>query len=122
VVRAAAPNLICSRQPPERRKTGRLAPPKPHAEDLMPISEDLLQILCCPKTKVPVQMLDAERLAKLNAAIGKGALKNQDGSVVEKPLEEGLVTEDGKTVYRIDEGIPVMLIDQGIPTSQLEGW
>jgi uncharacterized protein YbaR (Trm112 family) len=88
----------------------------------MPISEDLLQILCCPRTKVPVRMLPAEQLAKLNEAISKGALKNQDGTPVETPLQEGLVTEDGKTVYRIDDSIPVMLVDQGIPTEQLANW
>jgi uncharacterized protein YbaR (Trm112 family) len=36
--------------------------------------------------------------------------------MVDKPLEEGLITEDGATVYRIDENIPVMLIEMGIPT------
>jgi len=75
----------------------------------MPISEDLLQILCCPRTKVP----------DLNEQVAKGAVKYHDGSTVEKALDEGLVTEDGKTVYRIDDGIPVMLVDQGIPTDQL---
>jgi uncharacterized protein YbaR (Trm112 family) len=32
------------------------------------------------------------------------------------------LTEDGKTVYRIDDSIPVMLVDQGIPTEQLPNW
>jgi uncharacterized protein YbaR (Trm112 family) len=88
----------------------------------MPISEDLLQILCCPRTKVPVGMLPAEQLAKLNEAISKGGVKNYDGSPVEGPLQEGLVTEDGKTVYRIDDSIPVMLVDQGISTDQVPNW
>ncbi len=88
----------------------------------MPISEDLLQILCCPRTKVPVKMLPAGQLAKLNDAISKGAVKNYDGSAVESPLQEGLVTEDGKIVYRIDDSIPVMLVDQGISTEQLPDW
>jgi uncharacterized protein YbaR (Trm112 family) len=90
--------------------------------EAMPISEDLLQILCCPRTKVPVQMLPAEQLAKLNAAIAKGGVKNHDGSPVETALQEGLVTEDGKTVYRIDDSIPVMLVDQGIATDQVPNW
>ena len=85
----------------------------------MPISPDLLEILCCPETKVPVEMLDAERLAKLNSQIEAGAVKYVDDSKVESPLQEGLVTEDSKTVYRIDDDIPVMLVDQGIETSQL---
>jgi uncharacterized protein len=88
----------------------------------MPISEDLLQILCCPRTKVPVKMLATEQLAKLNDAISKSGVKNYDGSPVESPLQEGLVTEDGKTVYRIDDSIPVMLVDQGIPTEQVPNW
>jgi uncharacterized protein YbaR (Trm112 family) len=88
----------------------------------MPISEDLLQILCCPRTKVPVQMLPAEQLAKLNEAISKGTMKYYDGSPIENALQEGLVTEDGKTVYRIDDSIPVMLVDQGIPTEQIPNW
>jgi uncharacterized protein YbaR (Trm112 family) len=85
----------------------------------MPISEDLLQILCCPQTKVPVKMMTPDQVAKLNEQISQGTVKHVDGSKVEKPLEEGLITEDGKTVYRIDESIPVMLVDQGIPTEQL---
>ena len=81
----------------------------------MPISEDLLSILCCPRTKVPVQMLPADRLAALNGRIEQGVVTYQDGETVEKPLQEGLITEDGETIYRIDDSIPVMLVDQGIP-------
>ena len=81
----------------------------------MPISPDLLEILCCPRTKVPVQMLSAEQLAALNSRIEAGEAKYHDGSIIEKTLEEGLVTEDGETAYRIDDGIPIMLVEQGIP-------
>ena len=88
----------------------------------MPISPDLLEILCCPSTKTPVEMLAADRLELLNAAITAGGVRYADGSAVERPLEEGLVTADGLTVYRIDEDIPVMLVDQAIQTSQLPDW
>jgi len=88
----------------------------------MPISEDLLEILCCPETKVPVEMLSSDQLTKLNAAIGAGKVASVDGDTVQKPLQEGLITTDGKTVYRIDDNIPVMLVDQGIATRQLEDW
>jgi len=80
----------------------------------MPISQDLLEILCCPRTKTPVRMLSTEELGKLNERIAQGSIKHYDGSKVEKTLEEGLITEDGQVVYRIDDGIPVMLVDQGI--------
>lgn len=88
----------------------------------MPISKDLLEILCCPKTKVPVEMLDAERLAKLNRQVEAGGVKYADDSVVEKPLQEALITEDGQTIYRIDDDIPVMLVEQAVPTRQLSEW
>jgi len=88
----------------------------------MPISQDLLEILCCPKTKVPVVMLDGDRLARLNEQIAAGAVVNVGGETVAKPVQEALVTEDSRTVYRIDDGIPVMLIDEGISTDQLGNW
>ena len=85
----------------------------------MPIAQDLLDILCCPTTKVPVVMLPEDKLGILNAAIAKGEVKKADGNVVETPLKEGLITEDRKTIYRIDDDIPIMLADEAIPTEQL---
>ena len=35
------------------------------------------------------------------------------------PLREALVTRDRKTVYRIDDGIPVLLAEEGIATAQI---
>ena len=83
----------------------------------MPISEQLLEILRCPATKAPLRPLSEEEIAALNARIGGEEVTYQDGSAVDKPLEEGLITEDGATIYRIDENIPVMLIEMGIPTA-----
>lgn len=88
----------------------------------MPISEDLLEILCCPETKVPVEMLSSDQLSQLNAEIAAGKVTAVGGDKVAKPLQEGLITTDGKTIYRIDDNIPVMLVDQGIATRQLENW
>ncbi len=88
----------------------------------MPISEQLLDILCCPRTKVPVHLLDDPRLQRLNAVATAGRLRYADGSSVDRPLEEALVTADGETVYRIDASIPVMLVDRAIPTAQIPDW
>ena len=41
------------------------------------------------------------------------------GATVAAPLAEGLITSDGKVIYRIDDGIPVMLPDEAIGTTQL---
>jgi len=88
----------------------------------MPISEDLLEILCCPESKVPVEMLSSDQLNKLNAEIQAGKVEAVGGDKVTKPLQEALITTDGKTIYRIDDNIPVMLVDQGIATRQLADW
>lgn len=86
----------------------------------MPITKELLNILCCPSTKVPVMLLEEEKLQKINALILKKKLHYQNKSLVDKCLTEGLITTDGKTIYRIDQGIPIMLIEQGIPVDQME--
>ncbi len=83
----------------------------------MPINEQLLEILRCPATKAPLRPLSEDEINALNARIENEEVKYQDGNVVDKPLEEGLITEDGATIYRIDESIPVMLIEMGIPTA-----
>ena len=85
----------------------------------MPISKELLDILCCPATKVPVVMLSEDKLAKLNELIAKGEVAQADAKKVEKPMQEALITEDGKTIFRIEDEIPIMLIDEGIPTEPL---
>jgi uncharacterized protein YbaR (Trm112 family) len=35
------------------------------------------------------------------------------------PATAGLVTRDGRTIYRIEDDIPVMLADEGIATAQI---
>jgi uncharacterized protein YbaR (Trm112 family) len=85
----------------------------------VPIHEEMLKILCCPVTKVPVKMLAEDKLKKLNDLIEEHKIKNAEGKQVERTLEEALITEDGKTIYRVDEGIPVMLDYEGIPGDQL---
>jgi len=79
----------------------------------------LLDILCCPVSKVPVRPLSRAELDALNAAIGQGQVQNVAGTVVQAPLSEGLVTTDRKVIYRVDDGIPVMLPEEGIGTVQL---
>lgn len=88
----------------------------------MSIDRKLLEILVCPITKVSVQVLGKRKLAALNREIAKGDVRHLDGEVVETALDEALVTIDGRTVYRVDDGIPVMLEDLAIPTEQLADW
>ncbi len=86
----------------------------------MPIKKELLEILCCPVTKEPVEILAEDKTALVNKAIEAGIVKHVDGSVVEQPLTDAVITTDRNTIYRIDDGIPVMLTDMGISTDQIE--
>ena len=88
----------------------------------MALDKRLLDILCCPATKQPVAMMSAAQLAALNRGIEQRAVRSADGATLEQAVTAALLTRDGRTVYRIDDGIPVMLVDQGVPTQQIEGF
>jgi len=78
----------------------------------------LLDLLVCPATRQPLAMLDARGLEALNRQIATGGLQRADGSAQAEPLRAALVTRDRKTVYRIDDGIPVLLVEEAIATAQ----
>ena len=88
----------------------------------MPIDQKLLDILRCPITKQQVFPLTEQQLNAINLAIAAGNLLHADGSVINNPLEEGLVTENKNRVYRIEQNIPIMLEDESILTDHVEGF
>lgn len=79
----------------------------------------LLDILCCPVSKVPVKPLSKNQLDALNAAIARGDIQTTAGEPVTDALKSGLITTDAKVIYRVEDDIPVMLSDQAIGTTQL---
>ena len=87
----------------------------------MPIDPKLLDILCGPVSKQPVFPLSEEKLAAVNAAIAAGQVTQANDTVVEAPLGEGLITKNKQRIYRIDDGIPVMLEEESIAVEQIEG-
>ena len=82
----------------------------------------LLDILCDPLSKTPLKMLSKPQLDSLNQAVRARELQTIDGRPVAVELGAGLITVDGKVVYRIDDGIPVLLADEGIGTAQLQAF
>jgi uncharacterized protein len=54
----------------------------------MPISKELLDILCCPQCKGDIRLTEAE---------------------------DGLICDACKLMYPIKDDIPVMLIDEALP-------
>lgn len=79
----------------------------------------LLDILCCPSSRQPLALLESRGLDVVNRAIAAGEVQRVDGSAQDAALREALVTRDRKLVYRVDDGIPVLLAEEAISTLQL---
>jgi uncharacterized protein YbaR (Trm112 family) len=86
----------------------------------MAVDRKLLEILCCPVTRVPVERLPPAKLQAVNEAIREGRVKYADGSAVEAEFSEALITSTGTTIYPVEDGIPLMLEDRSIAAFQVE--
>lgn len=64
-------------------------------------------------------MLQPNELDAINRAIASRSLRRSDGSTQAEPFAEGLITRDRKLIYRIDDGIPVLLQDESISSLQV---
>lgn len=86
----------------------------------MSLDPRFLSVLCCPVSKRSLLMLGATRIKFVNQQISAGTVLRVDGVAVSEPLREGLITDDAKVIYRIDDGIPVLLAEQAIGTTQFQ--
>ena len=84
------------------------------------MNKKLLNILCCPVSHKGLSEASGDLLKKVNAAIESGALANRDGTVLTVALREALVTDDGKLLYPVNDGIPVLLESESVALGQLE--
>jgi uncharacterized protein YbaR (Trm112 family) len=82
----------------------------------------LLDILCCPTTRAPLRLLSASEREAVNRAVESGKVRDEGGRHCAAVMGEALITRDGRTIYRIDDGIPVMLADEAIATAGIEGF
>ena len=80
----------------------------------------LLSILRCPVTHKGLSVARRDMLDKINGAIGEGQLTNRDGTRLEVELAEALVTDDGKLLYPVNDGIPVLLEGESVSLEQLD--
>jgi uncharacterized protein len=85
----------------------------------MAVDGKLLEILCCPVSKVALNRLDHSRLENLNRAIADGKVQTVKGEKVSTALKEALITEDRRVIYPVVDDIPLLLEEKGIGTTQL---
>ncbi len=81
------------------------------------IADDLLQLLACPETKQPLSLASSDTVSALNEKIAAGSLRNRSGEPVSTALDAGLVREDGRILYPVQDEIPILLVEEGIELS-----
>ena len=84
----------------------------------MRMDKRLLDILCDPVSKTPLKPLSKAQLEAVNRAIRASEVQSTVGRSIGEELTAGLITVDDKVIYRIDDGIPVLLADEAIGTVQ----
>lgn len=84
----------------------------------MALDPRFLSILCCPVSKRTLKPLSRARLGFLNDAVREGRVQNVAGTAVTTIVADALISDDDKVIYRIDDGVPVLLPEEGIGTTQ----
>lgn len=84
----------------------------------MALDPRFLSILCCPVSKRALKPLSRARLNFLNDAVRAGSALNVGGAALNTVVADALISDDDKVIYRIDDGVPVLLPEEGIGTTQ----
>ena len=87
----------------------------------MSFDKQLLDIICCPATHMPLRLMPETVLERLNGRIESGKLRYRDDSPVTEPMEQALMTEDERLAYPIRDDIPLLLEEFGILIAQGDG-
>lgn len=78
------------------------------------VDKELLELLVCPQTRQALREASSELLGTLNARVARGELSNQGGTVLQIPLVEALVCADGRLLYPVLDGIPMLIAEEAI--------
>jgi uncharacterized protein YbaR (Trm112 family) len=73
-----------------------------------------LELLVCPQDHTRLRMADDALIERINRAIAAGEMSNSLGRKLDKPLDGGLIREDGLVLYPIINEIPILLVDEAI--------
>lgn len=78
------------------------------------MNSELLAIIRCPETRQTLAVADAALIVWLNAQVAAGALRNTAGRQITTQFDAGLVRADGRVVYPVCNGVPVLRVDEAI--------
>ncbi len=79
-----------------------------------PVNPALVALLRCPETLRPVRVVTPAELAGFNARIAGGTLAARSGKARSTPLENALLREDGRLLFPVESGIPIMLLEEAL--------
>lgn len=85
----------------------------------MTVQDDNLQHLRCMHSGSVLRAADAELLARLNAAIQSGSIKDGRGNRVQEPFSAGLVNDDVSVFYPVVNGVLQMMDDECLQLARL---
>ena len=78
------------------------------------LSNEVLDLLRCPETRMRLGRGEAGLVARLNREITAGRLRNRRGVALVKPIDALLVREDGRLAYPVIDDIPILLADEAV--------
>lgn len=84
----------------------------------MALDARFLSILTCPVNKLPLRQATRTELSYLNRRIADGDVQRVNGQTVTESFADALLRDDRLVLYRIDDGIPVLLPEEGVGTTQ----
>jgi uncharacterized protein YbaR (Trm112 family) len=79
------------------------------------IPAEILKLLRCPETGQALVEASPEQLSGIEALRSSGALHDRSGRTVSGKIDAGLVRDDGKWLFPVRDGIPVLLVDEALP-------
>jgi ubiquinone/menaquinone biosynthesis C-methylase UbiE/uncharacterized protein YbaR (Trm112 family) len=71
-------------------------------------------ILRCPVTHQPLRVMSASEIESANRRIAAGNLYHHDGSPIRRPIEQGLIEENRRFAYFVNDGIIILLSELAI--------